>query len=87
VIICLAMISGTGMNGAGFIIAGIMAFAPRSRASEISVATEMQDPRLPTLTEHPTVGSRPKPRHKPATSVVPGMAQHARPYPACQRQP
>jgi hypothetical protein len=30
VIICLAMISGTGMNRVGFVTAGIMAFAPRS---------------------------------------------------------
>jgi len=60
-IICLAMISGTSMNGVGVAIAGIMAFVPRSRASEISAATEMQDPRLPTLTEHRTVSSRLKP--------------------------
>jgi len=29
-IICLAMISGTSMNGVGVAIAGIMAFVPRS---------------------------------------------------------
>jgi hypothetical protein len=30
VIICLAMINGTSMNGVGIAIADIMAFAPRS---------------------------------------------------------
>jgi len=30
VIIRLAMISGAGINGAGFATAGVMAFAPRS---------------------------------------------------------
>jgi len=85
VIIRTAMISGTSINGAGFAIAGIMAFALRSSARKFSAATEMQDPRLLTLTEHPTVGSRPKPQHQPATSVISGMARHPRPYPACQR--
>jgi hypothetical protein len=54
------MINGAIMSGAGAAIAGIMAFAPVAGPARFSVAAEMQDPRLPTLTEHATAGSRPK---------------------------
>jgi hypothetical protein len=78
------MINGAIMSGAGAAIGGIMTFAPGRWADGLSVAAETQDPRLPTLTEHATVGSRPKPQDK-AAGVISRVAFLPRAYPAYQR--
>src|SRR5262245_44282035 len=79
-----AMINGAIMSRAGAAIGGIMAFAPGRWAGGLSVAAEMQDPRLPRLTEHATPGSRPKPQDK-AAGVISRAAFLPGAYPAYQR--